>query len=630
MQRTQRFGSELLLVLAVGALQGCAVMRDDLLFKSETRTSLGKDVADSWSKADPMKALELARANYTAIYERRLADSDVDQTNLQTFLLARLAVGYDTPLIKQMASLQSRAGVARFQDYCFKPPANSDPYCTFWSPKELAGDREVARAYAEKLPLMQIMAIDANVPARFAKNFQRSQLASANADATWQNLSSVALRITGEKLPVCTVWTKSDGDKARKLWKERVAKSPLLTEDLGTDAVNVENACAAKEKASGDFMTALLWPAIMAKISAGGSIDDSKPLSEEQIKSARMAVLGDKPKNLLLDQKAKVEALQVELDAKRLEAQLAIAEVKKAQADADADHENDSALKGAQDSIAALEKAVGQLKVLAERAAPANEFAKDALLDLKRDSLTAFFKAIKDAKPGEAPPAGSGRVATALILFANFSDKNNARIAVAENVGMESLALQEQLTKLEGQRVKRVIALLEQGVKLEQARFDAMVAQLDAYIKADAFVQSFKLEIAADPRTSLLAFDTLPLQTALLGKARIECPKCKGKAPTVVEVPPEVRSQLYRGIAGYLNTAVTYQPLMYRLEVQETALSQSGRMDAAEINVQTWNAVLSSNIQQLKTWSEFGITKDDFQKGLNNLFTGLIAVGVLK
>ena len=54
------------------------------------------------------------------------------------------------------------------------------------------------------------------------------------------------------------------------------------------------------------------------------------------------------------------------------------------------------------------------------------------------------------------------------------------------------------------------------------------------------------------------------------------------------------------------------------------------RMDAAEINVQTWNAVLSSNVQQLRTWSEFGITKDDFQKGLNNLFTGLIAIGVLK
>ena len=66
------------------------------------------------------------------------------------------------------------------------------------------------------------------------------------------------------------------------------------------------------------------------------------------------------------------------------------------------------------------------------------------------------------------------------------------------------------------------------------------------------------------------------------------------------------------------------------MEAHETALSQSGRMDAAEINVQTWNAVLSSNVQQLRTWSEFGITKDDFQKGLNNLFTGLIAIGVLK
>ena len=628
MQRTQRFGSGLVLVLAAAALQGCAVVRDDLLFKSEARAALGKDVADSWSKVDTMKAVEVARANYTAIHERRLADVDIYQSNLQTLLQAQLAVGYSSPLMKQMTSLQGHAGVTRFQGYCFNTLTTNDPYCTFWSPKELAGYKEVANAYAAGPPLMQIRAIDAKVPARFATSFQRAQLARASAEARWQELFAVALRITGEKLPACAVWTKAADDKARKLWKERVAKSPLLAVDLGSDATAVDAACAAREAASNEFMTALLWPAIMAKVNVGPKVDEDKPIDPALIKSARDAVLAGKPQNPLLDQIAKVEAQQVALDTKRLAAQVAKAEIKKAQADAG--DEAVSALKGTQTSIAALETAVGKLTVLASAAAPVNEFAKDALLDLKRESLTAFFKAIKDAKPGEPPPTGGGKVATALILFANFSDKNNARVAAVETVGMESLALQDQLNQLEGQRVKRTIALLEQGVKLEQARADAMVAQLDALIKADAYLQAFKYDIALDAKTSQIAFDKLPLQAALLGKASIECPKCKGKAPTPVEVPPEMRSQLYLGVAGYLNTAVTYQPLMYRLEAQETALSQSGRMDAAEVNVQTWNAVLSSNVQQLKTWAEFGITKDDFQKGLNNLFTGLIAVGVLK
>ena len=127
--------------------------------------------------------------------------------------------------------------------------------------------------------------------------------------------------------------------------------------------------------------------------------------------------------------------MQAELDAKRLDAQVAKAEVEKAQEKVG--DETTSALKGTQQSIGGLESAVGKLKSLAELA-PDNPFAKDALLDLKQESLASFFKAIKDAKPGEAPPAGGGKVATALILFANFSDKNNARIAAAEKVGMES------------------------------------------------------------------------------------------------------------------------------------------------------------------------------------------------
>lgn len=628
MQRTQRFGSGLVLLLAAAVLQGCAVVRDDLLFKSEARAALGKDVADSWSKVEPTKAVEVARANYTAIHDRRLADVDLYQANLQTLLQAYLAVGYSTPLMKQMSSLQNHAGAAGFQNYCFRAPTISDPYCSFWNPNELVGSKEVAQAFAAKRPTMEIRAIDAKVPARFALRFQRAQRAIADAEVAWQDLSAIALRITGEKLPVCALWTKAEGDKAKTLWKERVAKSPLLTVDLGVDAKNVDNACRAKADASDDLRVALLWPEIIAKIAAAGPVDDSKPIDQKLIIQARDAVLAAPPKNPLFKQLAKVEAMQVSLDAKRAEAQVAKESVKKAQADAGG--EQSSALRSTKESIAALEKAVDELKTIAELAAPSNDFAKDALLDLKGESLTAFFKAIKDAEPGKEPPTGGGKVATALILFANFSDKNNTRIAAAEKVGMESLALQEQLTKLEGQRVKRAIALMEQGVKLEQARFDAMVAQLDAHIKADSFVQGFKYDIAADARTSQLTIDTLTLQSALLGKASVECPKCKGKTPMVVEVPPEMRNQLYQGVAGYLNTAVTYQPLRYRLEAQEVALSQSGRMDAAEVNVQTWNAVLSSNVQQLKTWAEFGISKDDFQKGLNNLFTGLIAVGVLK
>jgi len=167
-------------------------------------------------------------------------------------------------------------------------------------------------------------------------------------------------------------------------------------------------------------------------------------------------------------------------------------------------------------------------------------------------------------------------------------------------------------------------------LKLKQAKVDAMVSQLEAYILADSYVQAFKIDLGANAETSKIGLGHLSLQSAVTGKASVTCDKCRNKTPVQIEVPPEARSKLLLGASTYLQAGVTYQPLKYKIDAQETALSQVGRMDAAELNIQVWNVILSSNVQQLSTWASFGITEDQFQKGLNNLFTGLIAVGVLK
>ena len=224
--------------------------------------------------------------------------------------------------------------------------------------------------------------------------------------------------------------------------------------------------------------------------------------------------------------------------------------------------------------------------------------------------------------------AGTGKAASTAILFANYFDKTTARFKAVEEYGLATLALEEQLIAFEQQRVKREIAVQEQRLKLAQEKLKVLETALESYMAADGHLQQF-----------VSKYPGARLHDALLGAStfKFSCPAeasesdpCYKKKEIRGPADTDARTSLWIGLGTYIQSAVMYPHQFRQLTENEVALDRSDRMAASELNLQVWDAVLTSNVNQLEAWSKFGVTNAEFQTAVNNVLTGLIAVGVLR
>jgi hypothetical protein len=557
------------ILLCASALQGCALMH------SPAKEMLGKEAKDAWEKTDLRKPVEVARTNYEGIYTRQMVNID-DLKNLnRDNLTLQLAVSYAKTVEQGVSTLQAQANISE-KTYPCKVDAKLG-YCSFASHD-------------------------------FSKQFSVVEKNLKNKKDIWRSLFASAHRQTGKSLPSCAQWMAADG-RAKKPWLEMLSKDAGLAGDLGPQGSLVTSTCTD-------------WLAQEAELRKllGSSGDVAAP-------GADWAVLL-KPKTLPA-QLDKVDALQLKLDelkAQAAQAQDAVAKAEEAGKAADDAAQTESALTKLQEATAKFEAAADKV-LKASAKFPNNPFLKDLTLKLKKDSLSAFFKTVKDAKPGESPPATSGKAAAAAVLFSNYFDTTTKRLKEAQEFGLAALALEEQLAEIERQRVQREIAVQEQRIKLAQMKVEVMQKQLEEYLKADGYLTTF---VDRHPGANL--------HDALLGKpVDHRCPEkaakpdpCYQKERVTAPATADARTSLWLGFGTYMQAQVTYPHRLQQLTTQEQALESADRLAASELNLQVWDTVVTSNINQLAHWASFGITKDEFQKAINNVLTGLIAVGVLK
>lgn len=579
------------LIFCLGVLQGCAFMH------SPAKEALGKDVKDTWTKAQAElpKPVAAARENYEGIHTRQLAALDDLKTVTRDSLLLQTAVGYDRTVEQHIGSLQKAAGISSATHPC----KDVGGYCSF-------------------------------AESDFWPSYRAVRLALKNNRDIWASMNLSAQRAVGKALPSCDAWVDPDG-KVKKLWVELSAKDAAILGELGPNASGLTDVCT-KMVANQAKLKKLL------QASAAEPVDPKQALkilaapnapSTEQREAALQVLFGT---DTIPSQMQKVDELQGQLTALKKHAQEAKDAVDKAEAagkEADEEEKKSPQTAGQKLESASREFAKAAEKVLAaEKQFPNNPFVKDVALVFKSESLTAFFKSLSKAAAGEAPPAGTGKAASTAILFANYFDKQTARFKATEQYGLATLALEEQLNAFEQQRNKHDIDVLEQRLKLAQQKLVVLETALQHYITADGHLQVF-----------LKQYPGARLHDALMGSATFKqsCPAgvseadpCYKKKEVLAPANTNARTSLWMGLGMYIQSATMYPHQFRQLTENEMALDRADRMAASELNLHVWDAVLTSNVNQLEAWSKYGITTDEFQKGLNNVFTALIAAGVLK
>jgi len=509
---------------------------------SETRDAQGKAAKEAWGKVDLEGQTSIARKNLIALYDQSLSAIENFGQLQQDFLVTGLALSYGRSAHAALVDMQAKLGVAPSEYPCAIASVDATKYCSF---------SNIARAWD-----------DARLKERTALN-------------QWKGLKNDIELVTDLTIPTCTAYASGAQSVAaliQKLQKEPKISKIVVDEKFGLGPICNSWAAAREEK--------------------------------------KALVTKQSPNSLWLSAIAVDEAEQKKLSGLRAEALLASAEVREAMSDADSastetgwESEN-SKLAKVQKTTAKLASTVTTLLNLAKHA-PDNLFLKEVVLDAKLESLNAFFKSLKDAKPGEDPPAPTGKAAAAVILFSNYFDETGKALKRAQGYGVAGLVLERRLAEIEQERVKRKIAVQQQQVALTEAIAQLTEQQLDVYIDADITF-------------SMLSDDSREAQvhTILVGNDS--------------KVTPRDREFYYRSITAYIDSGPLISTAIEKLKAQSTSLMRMDAVTASETSLKSWSALIGTNVDQLAIWAASGIKSEHILQFINSLAAVYIAYGVNK
>jgi hypothetical protein len=265
-------------------------------------------------------------------------------------------------------------------------------------------------------------------------------------------------------------------------------------------------------------------------------------------------------------------------------------------AEEDAGRSNSEALKNASVN---LKNAVGFINQAGDI------FSAEFIAEEKQDSLNAFFQAIDKAEADKDPAAGTGRAASALILFADFFDKNTARFKPSESASLTGLTLQRRLAAVEQASYAKAIAGLERRVKLKEQRAALLKEQLERVMAADMMLSKSTSEQLGMPFMALVA------------------PKDpKPGAPGNEDV--------WLGMAYYLDANIRMQAVHTKLMLQLNAQERIENVDVAGANLTSWKTLVDANVEQLSAWASEGIRNEDIAAVFDAVAKLAIAIGVNK
>ncbi len=537
-----------MIVAIVGclSLQACGSM-----LYSETRDGQGKAAKEAWGKVALAGQTSIARQNLTQLQDLRQATISQNELFQREALALSLGMASDETVRDVFANTQQMLRVGQSGlDCAIRIPAPASAtsgkpdYCSFSDLQKRWSDVMDGRGGLRPL------------------------------NALWDAKASAIGREFGSPLPTCAQWL----DPAKKL------------------------EAAWTKKANGDArLTSLLTPPIgdsvteLCKKIVAREQDRSNLVSDRMSKSALAAAITRYGELRDILSKLKLQAAE-----SRQPVDAAKVEVAKQQAADD----------GKGSNLAAVKQASANLTIaidgLAKSAAqfPGNDYLKDALAEIKQESLNDFLKSIKDAKPGEAPPADTGKAAAVVILFADYFDQTSKRFKASDDYGLAAMVLERKLAELEQARVQRAIAVNEQRVELAKRTMQVLELQLESYLTADVYAT--QAIDAAGPRM---------FRTFMLGK-------------TAADV--QTREWVAAAIVGLSEGGITYAAELDRLTAQENALERLNALTASEMSLQAWNTLIGSNVDQLAVWAGTGIKQEQISQLINNLAAMFIAYGVNK
>ena len=521
------------------------------IFHSPAKEALGKAANTAWKASDVRKVVDTAGMQFEELHQRELEAIARSAALRKAFELQGLVDGYNLTLEGAEAFLQERAEIKPGKFPCATVAVTK--VCRFDS--ALMG---------------QVIKASGSV-ASFEEDVAR--------------LDGIA-RFAGlpHGLPACSVVSGEDkaaAEKARAGVTDWVANGKLtqVVAPLGPYGEKFFSAC------------------------------DELVLKQAK----RRKVLGESGGNDLSGQLDRVDRLKGQIAAFRAQAASKEQNLAAAETAADEEAKKVSSLKALQEKIGNLQKAAKDI-ITAAQLAPNNPFLAELAAKVKKDSILDFFKAVKAAEPGKAPPETSPKAAKALVLFANAVDKNKERMEVAYGYSAVAMVLEERLAEIEEQRAARQGAVLKQHLALATEMAAAMVSSLQGYSKASALLSGI-----AD------RYPGANLHAALVGK-----PVVAAGAANAAPMPADDRMRLWEGVGGYLYSHGEALQRTKMVQAQEIALERAERIKQSELNLAVWDASVSTSMDLLEQWSAMGLKADDFYKFAHAFFTAAIAAGVNK
>lgn len=536
----------------VAALVGCLSLQAcGTMLYSETRDGQGKAAKEAWGKVDLAGQTSIARQNLAQLQSLRQATISQNELFQREALALSLGKASDETIRDVFANTQQMLQVGQ---------AGVDCARRILAPVSATGGKPEYCSFGD-LQKQWSAVMDG-----------RGGLRPLNA--VWDAKARAIEREFGSPLPTCTHWL----DPAKKLeaaWTKKANGDArllsLLTPPVGDSVTGLCTKIATQEQARSNLISATMSKsALAAAITRYGKLRDD--LAALKVKAA--------------DSKQPVDAAKVE--------------VAKQQAADDGEGSNLAAVKRASANLATAVD--GLAKVAAQF--PDNDYLKNALAEIKQESLNDFLKSIKDAKPGEAPPADTGKAAAAVILFADYFDQTSKRFKASADYGLAAMVLERKLAELEQARVQRAIAVNEQRVDLAKRTMQVLELQLESYLTADAYAT--QAIDAAGPRM---------FRTFMLGNTAADL---------------QTRERVAAAIVGLSEGGITYASELDRLKAQENALERLNALTASEMSLQAWNTLIGSNVDQLAVWAGTGIKQEQISQLINNLAAVFIAYGVNK
>lgn len=539
-------------VRLITAIVGCLSLQacGSMLY-SETRDGQGKAAKEAWGKVDLVGQTSIARQNLTQLQDLRQATISQSELFQRDAFVLSLGKASDETVRDVFANTQQMLQVGQAGLECatrIRPPdsatGNKHDYCSF-------GD----------LQKQWFNVMDG-----------RGGLGTLNA--VWGAKAIAIEREFGSPLPTCREW-RDPAKKLEAIWSKKANGDArlrsLLTPPLGDSVTELCKKIEVQEQARDNLISnAMPNSALAAAMKRYGKLrDDIDDLKEKSAASTRP-----------------VDAAKVE--------------VAKQQAADDDRGGNLAAVRKASTDLATavdgLAKAAAQF--------PDNKYLKDALLGIKQEALIDFLKSIRDAKPGEAPAADTGRAAAAVILLADYFDQTSRRFKASTDYGLAAVVLERKLAELEQARVQRAIAVNEHRVELAKRTVQVLELQLENYLTADAY--AMQAINAAGPQM---------FQIFMLGKTAADA---------------QTREQAAAAIVGLSEGGITQATELDRLKAQDNALERLNALTASEMSLQAWNTLIGSNVDQLAAWAGTGTKNEQISRFVNSLAALLIAYGVNK